>query len=170
MKNTSSLARSALVAGLILVVSSLSAALPVASLPRRNDDRLFEVTTNMPLLIDYGRLKNLHISLELTASTTNGVEVLLGRDANGDARLSVDEADVAFGYDCGTWFVRDTVRDVQILESDMRLGCVSRMYVLSECEVLPEWDLMRVTRRGFGDISESVTIGIENKKFQVVIR
>ena len=130
-----------------------------------------EVATNFPLRVDFTRLQKLHVALELDESASNGIEVLLGCDADGDGSLSVAEASLAFGYDCGTWFVRKTESDgLDVAASSMQGEWVRRELAIGWRQLLPDWDLVRVTRRGEGTVSESVLLTIENKKFAVIFK
>ena len=74
--------------------------LPCGELPNS------EVSTNVALNVDYARLENLTLSLELNASASNSLSIAIGTAA-GDA-LTLDEADFEWGYDCGKWFRADT--------------------------------------------------------------
>ena len=47
------------------------------------------------------------LSVELDASVSNSVEVVLGIDADGDGALAVEEGELVVGWRCGRWFWRD---------------------------------------------------------------
>ena len=49
------------------------------------------------------------VQIELDATPSNGVEVVFGRDANGDDRLSRTEEEMSVGYCCGEWKVANLV-------------------------------------------------------------
>ena len=49
------------------------------------------------------------LKIELDATSSNGVEVVFGRDADGDGRLSRTEAEMSVGYCCGEWQVVNPV-------------------------------------------------------------
>jgi hypothetical protein len=49
------------------------------------------------------------VRIELDATPSNGVEVVFGRDADGDGLLSRTEEAMSVGYDCGEWTVVDLV-------------------------------------------------------------
>mgnify|MGYP003312084831 CR=1 FL=1 len=130
-----------------------------------------EVSTNFPLRVDFTRLQKLHVALELDESAANGLEVLLGCDTDGDGSLSASEASLAFGYDCGTWFVRKTESDgLDVAASSMQGERVRRELAIGWRQLSPDWDLVRVTRRGEGRVNESVSLTIENKKFAVIFK
>ena len=70
-----------------------------------------EVSTNFTFAVREGGGRRLVFSVELPASPSNNVEVAIGRDADCNGRLSLDEAALAVGYDCGEWFVRSAAKD-----------------------------------------------------------
>ena len=130
-----------------------------------------EVSTNFPLRVDFTRLQKLHVALELNESAANGIEVLLGHDADGNGSLSTSEASLVFGYDCGTWFARKTESDqLDIEPSFANGGTARREFAIGWRQLSPDWDLVRVTRRGEGRVNESVSLTIENKKFAVIFK
>ena len=47
------------------------------------------------------------LAIELDASVSNCVEVVLGTDADNDGVLGMDEGEMCIGWDCGEWFWRD---------------------------------------------------------------
>ena len=49
------------------------------------------------------------MQIDLDATPSNGVEVVFGRDADGDGVLSRTEETVSVGYDCGEWKVVNLV-------------------------------------------------------------
>ena len=52
-----------------------------------------EVSTNIPFAVSFDAMSRVDFSLSMDASPTNGVEVAIGEDADGDGNLSLDEAD-----------------------------------------------------------------------------
>ena len=66
-----------------------------------------EVSTNIPIRVNLERLEWMRFALELSPTATNDIEVLIGHDADTNGILSVGESRIAFGYDCGNWFVRE---------------------------------------------------------------
>ena len=130
-----------------------------------------EVSTNFPLRVDFARLQKLHVALELDESASNGIEVLLGCDADGNGSLSAAEASLAFGYDSGIWFVRESESDrLDVVASSMQGERARREFAIGWRQLSPDWDLVRVTRRGEGAVDESISLTIENKKFAVIFK
>ena len=60
-----------------------------------------EVSTNIELNVNAARLQTLTLSVEFESCVTNEVLVAIGADADLDGDLSVDEAGIVFGCDCG---------------------------------------------------------------------
>jgi hypothetical protein len=85
--------------GLALAVHA-SARVVVPSLPEAVTPDA-EVSTNIVLNVNAARLQTLPLSVEFESCVTNEVLIALGADADLDGDLSVDEADIVFGCDCG---------------------------------------------------------------------
>ena len=66
-----------------------------------------EVSTNVALNVNAARLERLTFSIAFESCETNEVLVALGADTDGNGDLSIDEADVVFGCDCGAWYRAD---------------------------------------------------------------
>ena len=128
-----------------------------------------EVSTNFVFAVGEGGGCRLVFSLELQAAPTNNVEVAIGHDANGDGYLSLDEAALAVGYDCGEWFVRSVAND-SVTYSDAAIsGTFRRTYEVRSRNVDPLWNLVKVTRRGLGVANESVGVELKPHGFGVTI-
>ena len=122
-----------------------------------------EVCTNIALNVNAARLQALTISVSFDACETNEVLVALGADADGDGDLSVDEADVVFGCDCGAWY-----------RADLRTGAVetatTNALVIGKGQFVPAWNRLKVVRRGLGEIGETVEKDEEYVRFDIRIR
>ena len=96
-----------------------------------------EAVTNIALVVDHSRLDSIRFVVELDGSATNGVEVAVGADSNQDGVLAQEEAGVAFGYDCGEWFMRggDAAAAVCCAED----GRIMREFVFRKRAFSPEW-------------------------------
>ena len=127
-----------------------------------------EAETNIVLTLNRDRLDRVLFALELTASATNCLEVAIGADTDDDGNLSPEESDVAFGYDCGEWFLRgdDSAEAVCAVEGER----VSREFVFRKRAFSPEWNIVRVTRRGLGDVAECVSFTEERQRFMLFVR
>ena len=127
-----------------------------------------EAVTNIALVVDHSRLDSMRFVVELYGSATNGVEVAVGADSNQDGALSQEEAGVIFGYDCGEWFLRGDDAAEAICAADG--GRISREFVFRKRAFSPEWNIVRVTRRGLGDVAECVSFTEERERFMLFVR
>ena len=122
-----------------------------------------EVCTNLVLNVDVTRIRTLTIAVAFDSCETNEVLVAIGVDADGDGDLSVDEAAIVFGCDCGAWY-----------RADLRAGEVetaaTNALVIGKREFDPAWNRLKVVRRGFGEIGESVGKDEERVRFDIRIR
>ena len=122
-----------------------------------------EVSTNIALNVNAARLQTLTLSVEFESCVTNEVLVAIGADADLDGDLSVDEADIVFGCDCGVWY-----------RADIRTGeietATTNALVIGKREFDPAWNLAKVVRRGFGEIGETVSVDKERVRFDIRIR
>ena len=122
-----------------------------------------EVCTNLALNVDAARLQTLTLSVAFDSCETHEVLVAIGADGDNDGDLSVDEAAIVFGCDCGAWY-----------RADIRTGAVetatTNAFVIGKSEFNPAWNLVKVVRRGFGEISETVGVDEERVRFDIRIR
>ena len=91
-----------------LATTLLATALVVPSMPPPEYDDC-EVVTNCVFDASRGDAKMFALKIELDATSSNGVEVVFGRDADGDGRLSRTEAEMSVGYCCDEWLVVNPV-------------------------------------------------------------
>ena len=83
-----------------------------------------EACTNIALNVNVARLQTLTLSVAFDSCVTNEVLVAIGADADLDGDLSVDEADIVFGCDCGAGFgeIGETVSvDEERVRFDIRI-------------------------------------------------
>ena len=122
-----------------------------------------EVSTNIALNVNAARLQTLTLSVAFDSCVTNEVLVAIGADADLDGDLSVDEADIVFGCDCGAWY-----------RADLRTGeietATTNALVIGKREFDPAWNLVKIVRRGFGEIGETVSVDEERVRFDIRIR
>ena len=129
-----------------------------------------EVSTNIPIRVNLERLDRMRFALELSPTATNDIEVLIGHDADTNGVLSVGESRIAFGYDCGNWFVREG----EEVRAETYI-CSEQMYARRELAIRykdfdPDWDLVKVVRRGLGASDESILLVEERKRFVLFVR
>ena len=122
-----------------------------------------EVSTNFPLTVNAARLERLTFSVAFESCETNEVLVALGADKDGNGDLSIDEADVVFGCDCGAWYCAD-------LRTGETTQQTTNVLVIGKHEFDPAWNLFKVIRRGFGEIGESVMVDEERVRFDIRVR
>ena len=136
--------------------------------PEASDFADAEAVTNIAWVVDHSRLDSMRFVVELDGSATNGVEVAVGVDSNQDGALSQEEAGVFFGYDCGEWFLRgDDAAEVACAADGVR---ISREFVFRKRAFSPEWNIVRVTRRGLGDVAACVSFTEERQRFMLFVR
>ena len=105
--------------------------------------------------------------MELEASPSNNVEVAVGCDVDGDGCLSLDESALTVGYDCGEWFVRSSAKDSITTSVVADSGILRRTYEIRARNVDPNWNLVKVTRRGLGASNEGVSVELVESGFAV---
>ena len=122
-----------------------------------------EVSTNIALNVNAARLQTLTLSVAFDSCVTNEVLVAIGADADLDGDLSVDEADIVFGCDCGAWY-----------RADLRTGeietATTNALVIGKRQFDPAWNRLKVVRRGLGEIGETVEVDEERVRFDIRIR
>ena len=91
-----------------LATTLLSAALVVPSMPPPEYDDC-EVITNCVFDASRDGAKVFSVQIELDVTQSNGVEVVFGRDVDGDGILSRTEETMSIGYGCGEWKVANLV-------------------------------------------------------------
>lgn len=157
-----------------------------------------EVSTNIAIAIDHGT-REIALRFELDGCASNCIQVAFGRDADGDGTLGVDEAGTLYGWRNGRCFaegVRDGVRVEECcpcgaspvvcvnLRIDRELGLRhfvatngAGAAVFSELAASrpawlysPDWNMMRVTRRGPGIPAEWFSCGLLSNFFIMRLR
>ena len=129
-----------------------------------------EASTNFTFAVGGGSNSRLVFAVELQASPSNNVEVAIGCDADNDGQLSLDETALAVGYDCGVWFVRSAANDSVTYSDAADAGTFRRTYEVRSRQIDPSWNLVKVTRRGLGVSSETVSFALVEHGFGLTIR
>ena len=133
-----------------------------------------EVSTNIAFVVDRSMMTRIEFTVKLDATPTNNVEVAIGTDGNGDGNLSVEESAYVFGYDCCSWFCR--ARDKNKIENttvdlDLRpRPILSHTFILKMRKLDTAWNLVKVTRRGFGAVCELVKAEGRKPGFKLEVR
>ena len=129
-----------------------------------------EVSTNIALNVDAARLQTLTLSVSFDSCETNEVLVAIGADGDNDGDLSFDEAAIAFGCDCGEWYRTDLRTGTASTEGSDPSVEATNAVVIGKREFDPAWNLVKVVRRGLGEIGEIVEVGEERVRFDIRIR
>ena len=129
-----------------------------------------EVCTNIALNVDATRLQTLTISVAFDSCETNEVTVALGADGDNDGDLSFDEAAIVFGCDCGEWYRTDLHTGTASTEGSDPSVEATNAVVIGKREFDPAWNLVKVVRRGLGEIGETMTVCEERVRFDIRIR
>ena len=137
--------------------------LPAGELPNT------EVATNLILRIDAAKTERLVFTIEADNSPSNLLSVAVGRDANGDGDLSLEETDAVFGLDCGEWFEAQTASGAVSFEI-VQGGRISRDVTFHDKTIFGEWNLAKVVKRGLGEIDERVVTDIRRTHFSLTFR
>ena len=127
-----------------------------------------EVVTNLALNVDYVRLENLTFSLELNTSASNSLSIAVGT-ADGDP-LALEDSDFEWGYDCGKWFRADTETGNVDEWPEPGNGRVSRTLTIERSNFKPQWNRLRIVKRGVGDIEVDASYSREYTKFFIRLR
>ena len=122
-----------------------------------------EVSTNVVLHVNSQKLERFTLSLETTCCISNEVLVAIGCDSNGNGDLSFDEADLAFGFDCGARYLADYRTQTIVTNSDSSV-------IIDKKDFNPAWNLAKIIKRGLGEVGEEITETVENVRFTITIR
>ena len=126
-----------------------------------------EVSTNIALNVVATRLQTLTLSVAFDSCETNEVLVAIGTDGDNDGDLSFDEAAIVFGCDCGEWYRTDLRTGTASTEGSDPSVEATNAVVIGKREFDPAWNLVKVVRRGFGEIGETVELGEEPREMRV---
>jgi len=129
-----------------------------------------DVSTNFTFSVGEGSNRRLVFTVELEATPTNNVEVAIGCDADEDGLLSLDEAALTVGYDCGEWFVRSAANDSVMCYDVADSGTFRRTYEVRSRYIDPSWNLVKLTRRGLGVSNENISFSLVESGFGLTIR
>ena len=159
-----------------------------------------EVSTNVVFNTTRFDVKKFELNFQLECSSSNCIQVALGRDADSDGILSFAETDVVYGWRNGRYFVEDvkgacryeenisplvmeahnfavciqTTKEYQPKAFSAMVGATSVFMSLTETVPAwlyrPEWNLMRITRRGVGLPSQWVAYDVKYAQLYITVR
>ena len=190
----------AMIAALALAAALAPRAAPAARFeipPMAPEHADTEVSTNVPLNRARADVREVGLRFACGGSSSNCIQVAFGRDADGDGKLSFGETDAAYGWRNGRVFAED-VRSGARTEEDggasgafevrMRLTRDARPEAFAATDGngaaalaglsatvpgwlwRPEWNLMRVTRRGPGVPAEWFACDVGYGSMWLIIR
>ena len=122
-----------------------------------------EVSTNIVLHVNSQKLERFTLSLETTCCISNEVLATIGCDFDEDGDLSFDEADFAFGSDCGERYLADYRTQTIVSNS-------SSSVTINKKDFNPNWNLAKIIKRGLGEVGEEITETVENVQLTITIR
>ena len=77
--------------------------------------------------------------------------------------MSFNEADFAFGSDCGERYLAD-YRTQTIVSTS------SSSVTINKKDFNPNWNLAKIIKRGLGEVGEEITETVENVQLTITIR
>ena len=144
---------------------------------------LAEVETNLAFSVGMPGDNLWKLSIDLDASTSNCVEVVMGTDADEDGALGIDEGEFSIGWSCGEWFWRDRrgggtgrVADgegARRLDWTLRLseGKSARSVVFSGVVAPtcfnPDWNIARIVSRGAESLRVESKVTVDALKLRI---
>lgn len=183
----------------VIALSSLTALGAVA--PQLPDSEYLDAEVSTNLVLDQGMVGvvGLNLRLEFTGTSSNNVEVVLGRDADGDGSLSFNECGIRVGWDCGRYFLErvlsgERMDEVQIGTNDqervIEWNCTVRKRHLRSLSIANEtgpvflsmttnatqwlydgeWNLMRLTARGTDVQDERFEYSVDQRGHVIILR
>ena len=170
----------------VATVMSCSAAYALTLPPVVHYDT--ETSTNVTFSVAESGAGRFTLSLSCIATPSNNVEAAFGYDTNNDGVLDLGEMSFTIGWDCGTWFVRQScdgarieepyasTNEVKTLLLNLRFGTSGqprRLEAVADGQPVfsaiaaapPEWlnvrqcNRLRLTGRGLDGHGESFEVG-----------
>lgn len=156
-----------------------------------------EVTTNISFNAQRIDIKEVGLNIYFGLGSSNAIQVAFGRDEDGNGILSFSETDAVYGYRNGKSVIEDVKNAVRYEEvpadGSRNFNIKMRMkkdYTPKEFSASvgtsqiftdfssdvpswlyrPEWNLMRVTRRGAGAPAEWLSCDIKYSHFYIIVR
>ena len=159
-----------------------------------------EVSSNVVFNATRGDAKFFDVRLELTGTVSNNVQIAFGRDADGDGDLALEETGLVLAWRGGRYCVENVPESERIVEVSASESDASRflhMRVMTDRDLepraasftneagpcfadlsdsapdwlyRPDWNLLKVTRRGVDSASEWCRVECEYRKFVIRIK
>ena len=145
---------------------------------------LAEVETNVAFSVGVPGDNLWKLSIDLDASVSNCVEVVIGTDDDEDGALGIDEGELSVGWDCGEWFWRDRRSSTacRVEGTTQRLDMTLYINRDREAKLLassvfpsvvsptcfnPDWNLARVVSRGAETVHVESKVSIDALKLRI---
>ena len=185
----------AILAAVAAVVSCFAAEVALPA-PPPSEYADTEASTNLAFSLRTEGRSSFEIAISLQASASNNLEVAFGCDADSDGELSAEEQSLTVGWDSGSWFLRDDatgeLTSVPRADGQRRLdfrvmidsklrprGLIARdggvvfaydARSMPSSAFDPDWNLVRVTARGFRNPMERLSVGFAPTGFSVHLK
>lgn len=189
-----------LLVGLLFVASLANAAVRTLSDLPPSSYADTEVSSNIVFNATRGDAKFIDVRLELTGTVSNNVQIAFGRDADGDGNLALEETGLVLAWRGGRYCIENVPESERIVETSVSETDTSRflhMRVMTDGNLAPrtasftnetgscfadlsasapdwlyhpDWDLLKVTRRGVDSSSEWCRIECDYRTFVIRIR
>ena len=177
--------------------SARTIVVPPGAVPEHADT---EVSTNMPFVVDGERTREIKMRFALDGCASNCIQVAFGRDADGDGVLGADEAETLYGWRNGRYFAESVAEGLRIEEADsgnvdsrvfainlrlkkgeglryftatndMGVAIFTNLNATAQNWLYkPDWNMMRVTRRGPGVPAEWFSCDLSSHFFYIKLR
>ena len=156
-----------------------------------------EVTTNVAINAQRFDVKEFGLNISFEAASSNNIQVAFGCDEDENGILSFSETDAVYGYRKGRFIIEDVKNAVRydevVADGSQNFNIKMRMkkdYTPKEFSASvgayqiftdfssdvpswlyrPDWNLMRVTRRGAGAPAEWLSCDIKYSHFYIIVR
>ena len=159
-----------------------------------------EASTNVAVVADCERMREIAVRFSVgEGAASNCLQVAFGRDVNGDGVLDADEAETLYGWRLGRYFAESVAYALRVEElapGATSCGFTVRLKLRkgeglyrfeaieeSDAAVLtnlsaethswlysPDWNMMRITRRGAGVPTEWLRCDVKSHFMNVIVR
>ena len=159
-----------------------------------------EVSTNIPFSVSSEHAREIEMRFALDGCMSNCVQVAFGKDADGDGVLGADEAETLYGWRNGRYFAESVADGLRVEEADsgnmhsrvfainlrlkkgeglryftatndMGVAIFTNLNATAQNWLYkPDWNMMRVTRRGPGVPAEWFSCDLSSHFFYIKLR
>lgn len=159
-----------------------------------------EVSTNIAFNADDAYMREFEMRFALDGGMSNCVQVAFGKDADGDGVLGADEAETLYGWRNGRYFAESVTEGLRVEEADsgnvdsrvfainlrlkkgeglryftatndMGVAIFTNLNATAQNWLYkPDWNMMRVTRRGPGVPAEWFFCDLSSHFFYIKLR